>query len=129
METAGQVFTFIGAMCGIIVLIAGALVIARSSFSRAQIEALREDNKDLRDRSDDHQKDIAHLESEVTRLSNENELLRGMVTQRAQVEQVLAELNIHHEAAMEVWDRMDHSMSELNSGMVDVARELGRLGR
>lgn len=129
MGTVGQAIAIIGGICGIIVFVAGALVIARSSFSKAQIEALREDNTDLRNRVKDLEDKETRNTAEISRLSGENELLKGMVTQRAQVEQVLAELNVHHEAAMEVWDKMEHSLEDLNSGMSAVSRELGRLGR
>jgi outer membrane murein-binding lipoprotein Lpp len=108
-----SVLLTIAAVVGAVVLIGGSLALVRGSYNKARIQALREDNTDLRDRIDDCEDKIeaaAHkeeaLEIEVQHLRSENDLLKAMVTQRADVQTVLKKLNEHHEQAMDVWQRL-----------------------
>lgn len=103
MGDFNEVVGLIGGLCGILVLLMGAFVYAKGTYSKARIEALREDNADLRDRVNDLEKKEVLLTKDVVKLQGENELLKGLVTQRAQVDTLLEALNQYHEQYLSSW--------------------------
>lgn len=102
---------------GIIVLGVGALLFVNGSYNKARTIALREDNQDLRARVDDQDKVIlrhiakeSSYEARLTAVESENQLLRDMVTQRADVQMVLETLNNHHATAMTAWKEIKEAI-------------------
>lgn len=97
----------------LLVLVGGAAALIRGSYNRARVDALREDNSDLRARVADidheleRQKSKAEqLDAKVSNLKSENDLLRDMVTQRANVEAIGDVLDFHHKESMEAWEKI-----------------------
>ena len=95
--------TLIGGVAGLIVLGTGAVLFIKGSYNKARIEALRADIADYKQREDSHDRDMADCKNEVEILRTRNEhlhdeveLLREMVTQRADVEAVMKALDTHH---------------------------------
>ena len=102
-----DVLTFVGLVITVLGLIGGSFALVKGSYNKARIQALREDNDDLRKRLDDADKDSIRrdareqtLIARIEHVESENELLKTMVTQRANVDQVLDRLNEHHEQVM-----------------------------
>lgn len=107
MDNLQEFLTLVGLVIGTVILIGGALVLVKGSYSKARIQALREDNEDLRNRVSDCEAKVdaseareAVLEQKVEHLESENGLLTALVTQRANVDEVLTMLSEHHTAAM-----------------------------
>jgi predicted nuclease with TOPRIM domain len=103
-----ELVTFIGVVLGVLALLGGSLALVRGSYTKARIQGLREDNEDLRSRLDDCDKEETRLKAreealkaKVASVQSENEALKAMVTQRANVDEVLVRLNAHHEDAMQ----------------------------
>jgi phage I-like protein len=97
----------IGGAAGLAVLLGAAYIGFKGSYNKARIEALRGDLADANVRldaeRDSRMKDegrIDKLESEVRHLSSENELLRDLVTQRADVAAIATALSAHHDEAL-----------------------------
>jgi hypothetical protein len=91
-DTLVQVLGAVVAVIAIIGAGIGVVVFIRGAYGQARITALREDNDDLRKRVDDSDKELAKcnaredvLEVNLLHLRSENDLLREMVTQRADV--------------------------------------------
>src|SRR5690349_2480241 len=112
-----QFATGLAAIIGLLILIGGAIALVRGSYNKARIQALREDNDDLRARLNDCDKKISEhvaaetlLEQKVDHLTSENVMLTQMVTQRANVDEVITLLNVHHVQSMEYWERMTTAM-------------------
>jgi cell division protein FtsB len=117
MDQFGSALGIIGGVLSIVLLLGGVLVFFKGSYSRARIEALRADVSDYKNREEVLVKRVTALESEVAHLKSENGILRDMVTQRAEVDAVMAAvdmvgrelhslgalLNEHHQEAMVVW--------------------------
>jgi peptidoglycan hydrolase CwlO-like protein len=119
METLAQWLGMIGGAFGIIVLIIGAVVFINGSYNKARIQALREDNDDLRNRVDDLDDEAERakiredkLEAQVKHLSTENQLLADMITQRANVEALADLLEHHHREAMKSWKEIKDAVTE-----------------
>lgn len=125
MENFGSIVGIIGGVCGILVLLTGALVFAKGSFSKARIEALRDDNEDLRSRVSDLEKKEALQHKDIERLQGENELLKEMVTQRAQVDAVVSLLNMHHEQAVDTWIRLSNEMGYVSTELAKLVKRSG----
>lgn len=107
MDNLQEFLTLVGLVIGTIILVGGSLVLVRGSYNKARIQALREDVDDLQNRVLDRDGQLAEcrvredvLEQKVNHLNSENALLKAMVTQRANVDEVLAMLSDHHTAAM-----------------------------
>jgi polyhydroxyalkanoate synthesis regulator protein len=107
MDGIPQFLVAVAAVIGAIVLIGGALALVRGSYNKARIQALREDNEDLRNRVQDCEDKLTAadaretaLEMKVQHVESENDLLTQLVTQRADVDKVLKLLDDHHKAAM-----------------------------
>lgn len=110
LTSAGAVVTLILGLGTLTALVAGTYVLFRASLSSARINALREDNTDLRDRVDDQDKALlkcaareSALEIQVDHLKQENILLHELVTSKADVEtlkkevtKLFAKLEEHH---------------------------------
>lgn len=97
----------IGAVLSIALALGAALALVRGSYTKARISALREDNDDLRARVSDMDVELERrkakedvMSAKVDKINSENQLLRDMVTQRAEVEKVQAAVQAHHQAAM-----------------------------
>lgn len=113
MNGVTSVLLTISAVVGAIVLIGGSLALVRGSYNKARIQALREDNDDLRARQKDTEDRLDAAEArevtlglELEHVRSENRMLTTMVTQRADVQTVLSLLNEHHEQAMGVWRKL-----------------------
>jgi septal ring factor EnvC (AmiA/AmiB activator) len=116
--------TSAAAVIGLLTIIGGALVLIKGSYSKARIQALREDNEDLRNRVADGEQEtirlkagVAELKIEVDRERSENQLLRQMVTQRANVDEVLDILNQHHDEAREQWAKANDLLAKLTAAI------------
>jgi chromosome segregation ATPase len=110
----------IGAIIGLLIMVGGGLALVRGSYNKARIQALREDNDDLRKRVDDMDREaererskVKTLTDKVTHLENENTLLTSLVTQRADVDTVLTELRDLQRKAEAHWARMSDAMEKL----------------
>jgi hypothetical protein len=100
----------VGGMAGLAVLCGGILVFFKGAYNKARIEALRQDVQDYANRDaarqEEHRDDqarIAKLESNVQHLTTENGMLRDLVTQRVEIQQLGGLLTEHHQEAMEAW--------------------------
>lgn len=120
METWVKVVAGITGVITLLILIGGAWALVRGSFNQARVKELREDNDDLRKRSQDQQLEIdalklkeAALEHQISQQQNEIELLTSMLTQRAEVSEVLVELQKHHTEAMNYWSGMSVAMTAI----------------
>lgn len=105
---------------GTAAILGGVVAVFRASYSKARIEALREDNQDLRSRIEDlERKEVRHhkredeLEAKVGHLESENETLRELVLQRVEVQGLGDLLTMHHQQAMNHWDRMTEAIEKL----------------
>jgi peptidoglycan hydrolase CwlO-like protein len=125
-EGIGAVVTFLVGLGTLTVLIAGTYVLFRASLSKARINALREDNEDLRHRVDDQDKELLKcaaretaLEVKVEHLDQENKLLQALVTSKADVEtlkeevaRLFKELTKHHNEVMPVMTAIRDNVSK-----------------
>lgn len=120
MTAVSEWVGLIGGIAGIAVLLTSAFVFTKGSYNKARIEALRDDNNDLRARVEDLEGDLersktkeAVLEAKVNSLVNENQLLTALVTQRAQVEELTGVLSNHHREAMMAWSEIKEALARL----------------
>lgn len=97
----------IGAVLSIALALGAALALVKGSYNKARIAALREDNDDLRARVGDMDNELERrklreetLNARVDKVDSENQLLRDLVTQRAEVDKVHNAVQEHHEAAL-----------------------------
>jgi len=111
LDALGTAVTLILGLGTLTALVAGTYVLFRASLSSARINALREDNTDLRARVDDQDKELIKcaaretaLEVKVEHLKHENVLLHDLVTSKADVENLKKEvaklfgrLEAHHQ--------------------------------
>lgn len=112
----GTLTTVLGVITAIIVIVgavAGVVVFVRGSYGAARMNALREDNTDLRARVDDGDKELlrlkgkeAALEARVEALERENEFLNGMVTKAADVESLRRRQDEYYQELMAVLERV-----------------------
>lgn len=116
MDNLAAVITIILGLATLTALVGSTYVLFRASLSRARINALREDNQDLRNRVDDQDKELIKcqarekvLEETCVHLREENDMLKKLVLQRAEVDGVKAEverlfeeLASHHIATIDV---------------------------
>lgn len=105
---------------GIAAIMGGVVATFRASYSKARIEALREDNQDLRNRIEDLEaKEVRssakedELESDIVHLKNENETLRELVLQRVEIVGLGDLMTMHHQQAMQHWDKMTEAIETL----------------
>jgi chromosome segregation ATPase len=113
VSTLNTTLAIIGGAITLLVLVGGAAALIRASYSKARVDALREDNSDLRarvgdiDMELDRQKTRADmLEQKLTHVKAENDLLKDLVTQRANVEAIADVLDFHHKESMEAWEKI-----------------------
>lgn len=123
MNNVSQIFAAIGVILAVLVAVGAGLTLVRGSYNKARIQALREDNEDLRARVGDVEEKLeqseareAVLSAKVEHVESENQLLTALVTQKANVDEVLSLLNTHHEAAMQ-W------MAKLTAAIVDLGEQ------
>lgn len=121
--------TVIGLFIVTLTAIGAGLALIRGSYSKARIEALRGDNEDLRSKVHDlreevndleHGRETDRLEKEalserVSHVENENDLLKRLVTQRAEVDLVKTTLEDHHGKAMTGIDEIKELLNEIVS--------------
>ena len=110
----------IGLVIAVAVAIGGGLALVRGSYTKARMEALREDNGDLRNRVRDCEEKVkaseareALLAQQVKHVESENNLLKEMVTQRANVEGIGNMLQYHHDQAMSRIDELPEKILEV----------------
>lgn len=122
------------ATIALLVGLGGALALVRGSYNKARIEALRGDNSDLRERNKDvelenerlkreieterehHKLRVKQLEESNEHLEDEKKILMELVTQRAEVDEVLQTLNNHHDQAMGKFDSMIELLAGKSNG-------------
>lgn len=118
---------------GLVLLVGSVLAIVRGSYNKARIQALREDNEDLRNRVGDVEHSLEQEKAarerdaiaakgreeamglKVKHLESENDLLKQLVTQRANVDQVMERVNEHHRAAENAWGDIRVGMTALGT--------------
>lgn len=110
MDSVAQAMGIVGGLIAILGAITGVLIFVRGSYSKARLQALREDNDDLRKRVDDQDRELEKCraredkhDTEIKALKSENALLREMVTSKAEVEQLMKLLTTHHRRAEAAW--------------------------
>lgn len=120
MSNLGDWVGVVGSTFGVIVLLISAFIFVSGSYNKARIQALREDNQDLRDRVNDLDSELERtkaredkLEAQVQHLVTENQLLADMITQRANVEALSDMLDHHHSEAMKAWDKIAKAIEVL----------------
>lgn len=123
MNVLGLIGIFVSVTLGV----GSALALVRGSYNKARMEAIRQDNNDLRSRTDDQDKELARCkaredvhEAKIVHLQSENTMLTAMITQRANVDiviasqaEVLAELKAHNAAAEAHWDEMIEEIKKI----------------
>jgi hypothetical protein len=117
VNSATQLFGLIGAVISVCLAIGAGIALVRGSYSRARMQALREDNDDLRARMSDCEHVNEKLEAEVGHLTSENKLLTALVTQRADVDAVLEELRAHNQQAQEFWTATTQVMQKMATAL------------
>lgn len=134
MDNLQSVLAIAGALVVIILALAAVLVFVRGAYGNARIQALREDNEDLRNRVNDTEgeRDIYKLRAES--LASENAILKDLTLQRANVDQlkhallahnaeemdtlkeytdlIIKALEEHDQRASEVWDKVLRRLEE-----------------
>lgn len=123
MDNFGELLTIIGSVLGIIVLVTGALLYINGSYNRARMNALREDNDDLRHRVDDTEAELSNCKTKlqarnikIESLETENRLLVDMITQRAEVEAISDLLEMHHKETTKAWRRIEELLRGKEGG-------------
>lgn len=129
-----EVLGIVGGVLGILILLGGGLALVRGSYSKATIEALRGDNDDLRKRLTDVEANERRLidknddlEKRYTKIEGENIVLLEAVTQRAEVDRLIAlattllersqsteeKLDEHHSEAMSAWSTIASTLQQI----------------
>lgn len=115
-----EILAGIGGLISLIVLIGGTAALLRSSYNKARMEALREDNEDLRARVSDLEATENRLMSvqaaagaRIKHLEEENAILMEGLTQRAEVSSVKTMLERHHTEAMTAWTLLGNLMERI----------------
>jgi uncharacterized protein HemX len=134
MTDAWQLFLAVGAAVGVLALISGAAAVVVTQFRRAKNDYIRQDNEDLKNRVEtlEHENRILTAQLETARANNETHLsrierLEELVTQRAAVDKVLAEVKIHSAAAERWWQALsehDEAVEELLVNLVGSVNKL-----
>lgn len=119
MDSVAQVLGVTGGLIAILGAIVGVLLFVRGSYNKARLQALREDNDDLRKRVDDQDKELEKCriredkhDAEIKALRSENLLLRDMVTSKAEVGQLMDLLATHHRRAETAWANILKTLEE-----------------
>lgn len=101
MNNVQSVLAVAAGLVALIVVFAGALVFVRGAYGNARIQALREDNDDLRARvlDTEGERDVYKLRAES--LASENTILKDLTLQRANVEQLKHALLAHNAEEMD----------------------------
>lgn len=86
--TIQSVLGIIGALFGILGLIAGAAVYLRASYAKARIDALNGEIQEEQRRSARLREDVTDLQQKLAVKDAEVAALRELVTQRVQVDQI-----------------------------------------
>lgn len=112
----GTLTAVLGAIAAIIVItgaVVAVVVFVRGSYGAARINALREDNTDLRARVDDSDKALLKckareetLEARIEALERENEFLNGMVTKAADVDALRRRQDEYYQEVMAMLERI-----------------------
>lgn len=120
MKNASDLLATMGVMLTVLVAVGGALTLVRGSYSKARIQALREDVGDFTVRLKACEEQLVasqakevSLKQQVDHLASENGLLTALVTQRGDVAKVLELLSAHHEAAMAGQRRLTQAIEKL----------------
>ena len=102
-----QAVTTTLAILSIVVLFVGAFIFVKGAYNKARLTQLREQNEDLLQRVNFLESEMDRLKAsdeakgrELIVLTEQNHTLTEMVTQRADVDAVKAELEAHHAEAM-----------------------------
>lgn len=114
MDNIQQILAIAGVLIAVIISIAAALVFIRGAYGNARIQALREDNSDLRERVTDTEaeRDVFKLRSDT--LTRENTLLRDLTLQKANVDGLRVALMAHNAEEMEKLEEYtDHVIKAL----------------
>lgn len=101
MDNLQTALAIAGGLVVVIVALAGALVLVRGAYGNARIQALREDNEDLRNRVSDTEgeRDVYRLRAES--LASENTILKDLTLQKANVDALKHALLAHNAEEMD----------------------------
>jgi hypothetical protein len=119
-----QWLAVLATILGVASILGAVIATFRASYSKARIEALREDNNDLRARVVDLEakeeraaKDKADMMAEMTHMKEKNHILEEMVLQRVEITGIADVLKLqgellqqHHNQSMDTWDKILHAL-------------------
>ena len=77
------------------------------------VRTLRDSNQDLRNRRDDLEKENLGLETRVSKLAAENDVLKSIVTGEVHWAALNDQLEEHHKQAVDYWDRTGHLLRKI----------------
>lgn len=120
MHGVSDFIVALGAVIAVLIAIGAGLTLVNGSYNKARMDALREDNDDLRKRLDDTERDLLRERTKgeardirIKHLESENLLLTQLVTQKADVEgvktdvhRVLEEIRTHHASMTKAYERL-----------------------
>lgn len=110
-----EILLTLGSIAGIVVLAGSVLIYVKGTYSKSVIEALRADLSEERLDATKLQGKLdaqgAKLQAEITK----NEVLTNLVTQKAQVEEVMALLNEHHQESLAAWAAITAELKRMHS--------------
>lgn len=90
-------------ICVLAAAVGAAWIFLKGAYNKQRMEALREDVADLSRRNTNLVAENATFKTENTSLKSEVASLESLVTQRAQVDEVLHILNEHHSESVAAW--------------------------
>jgi outer membrane murein-binding lipoprotein Lpp len=134
MENVGTAITIAVGLVVLLGAVVSVVVFVRGAYGKARMEALRQDNEDLRNRLDDADDKFAaykegaetavkELTTRVKTCEDENKMLKEMAFQRANVEELITQVKAlakqvmeHDKKAQDVWvkslgilEKLEHS--------------------
>lgn len=108
------------ALIGIVTALAAAAAIARGSFAKAQIEALRGDRDDLQRRVEFLEDEYDRTRKELQAEKEKVDVLTGVVTGEAQLQSILTFLDDHGKTLTKVLQAIENVNRELKAVKVAV---------
>lgn len=102
-----SVVTIIGGLIAIGLALGTAVAVARASFAKTQIEALRGDRDDLRARVDILESEKNRLETSLKTESDKVRVLERVVTGKEQLDHIQSTIDNNHKAAIEWQEKQE----------------------
>lgn len=119
-----DIIAAVSAVIGLLILIGGGIALIKGSYNKARIEALHQDITAYQNRTEALEGDLERqtlkhdgeikacgireqaLEDRCSHLETENHTLRELVTQRADVAEVSAQLATNHQEIIQKWTEL-----------------------